>query len=103
VRDKLHCREGKSPDRQLRSQSLNLVSKDVGAVAGAKVVKSGSPQWLDITIIGKPTPAGIAFVKYTLSPTGLALYKKGGFTLATPVVTGDTSAIPAPIKSELGG
>jgi molybdate/tungstate transport system substrate-binding protein len=72
-------------------------------VAGAKVVKSGSPQWLDITIIGKPTPAGIAFVKYTLSPAGLALYKTGGFTLATPVVTGDTSAIPAAIKSELGG
>jgi molybdate/tungstate transport system substrate-binding protein len=72
-------------------------------VAGAKVTKSGSPQWLDITIIGKPTPAGIAFVKYTLSPTGLALYKTGGFTLATPVVTGDASAIPAAIKSELGG
>jgi molybdate/tungstate transport system substrate-binding protein len=69
---------------------------------GAKVTKSGSPQWIDITIIGKPTPAAIAFVKYTLSPAGLALYKTGGFTLATPVVTGDTSAIPAAIKSELG-
>ncbi len=69
---------------------------------GAKVTKSGSPQWIDITIIGKPTPAGIAFVKYTLSPAGLALYKTGGFRLATPVVTGDSSAIPAAIKSELG-
>jgi len=69
---------------------------------GAKVTKSGSPQWIDITIIGKPTPAAIAFVKYTLSPAGLALYKAGGFTLATPVVTGDTSAVPAAIKSELG-
>jgi molybdate/tungstate transport system substrate-binding protein len=69
---------------------------------GAKTTKSGSPQWIDITIIGKPTPAGIAFVKYTLSPAGLAIYKAGGFRLATPVVTGDTSAIPAAIKSELG-
>ena len=69
---------------------------------GAKSTKSGSPQWIDITIIGKPTPAAIAFVKYTLSPAGLALYKTGGFRLATPVVTGDTSAIPAAIKSELG-
>jgi molybdate/tungstate transport system substrate-binding protein len=69
---------------------------------GAKVTKSGSPQWIDITIIGKPTPAATAFVKYTLSPAGLALYKTGGFRLATPVVTGDTSAIPAAIKSELG-
>jgi molybdate/tungstate transport system substrate-binding protein len=69
---------------------------------GAPVTKSGSPQWIDITIIGKPTPAAIAFLKYTLSPAGLALYKTGGFRLATPVVTGDTSAIPAAIKSELG-
>jgi molybdate/tungstate transport system substrate-binding protein len=69
---------------------------------GAKVTKSGSPQWIDITIIGKPTPAAIAFVKYTLSPAGLALYKAGGFTLAPPVVTGDSSAIPAALKSELG-
>jgi molybdate/tungstate transport system substrate-binding protein len=70
---------------------------------GQKTTKSGSPQWIDITIIGKPTPAAIAFVKYTLSPAGLALYKTGGFRLATPVVTGDSSAIPAAIKSELGG
>jgi molybdate/tungstate transport system substrate-binding protein len=69
---------------------------------GQKVTKSGSPQWIDITIIGKPTPAAIAFVKYTLSSAGLALYKAGGFRLATPVVTGDSSAIPAAIKSELG-
>ena len=69
---------------------------------GQKSTKSGSPQWIDITIIGKPTPAAIAFVKYTLSPAGLALYKTGGFRLATPVVTGDSSAIPAAIKSELG-
>ena len=69
---------------------------------GQKTTKSGSPQWIDITIIGKPTPAAIAFVKYTLSPAGLALYKTGGFRLATPVVTGDSSAIPAAIKSELG-
>jgi molybdate/tungstate transport system substrate-binding protein len=69
---------------------------------GQKTTKSGSPQWIDITIVGKPTPAAIAFVKYTLSPAGLALYKTGGFRLATPVVTGDSSAIPAAIKSELG-
>jgi len=69
---------------------------------GAPTTKHGSPQVIDITLIGKPTPAGIAFVKYTLSPAGLALYKAGGFTLLTPTVTGDASAIPAAIKSELG-
>ena len=31
------------------------------------MTKSGSPQVIDITIIGTPTPAGEAFVAYTLS------------------------------------
>jgi len=69
---------------------------------GASTTKHGSPQVIDITLIGKPTAAGIAFVKYTLSAAGRALYKKGGFTLLTPTATGTTSAIPAAIKSELG-
>ncbi len=67
------------------------------------MVKNGSPQVIDITIIGKPTPAGIAFVKYTLSAAGLAQYKTGGFALLKPTVTGDASAIPAAISGELGG
>jgi molybdate/tungstate transport system substrate-binding protein len=65
--------------------------------------KSGSPQVIDITIIGKPTPAAIAFVKYTLSPAGLAQYKTGGFTLITPTVVGTASNVPSAISSELGG
>jgi molybdate/tungstate transport system substrate-binding protein len=69
---------------------------------GQPTTKSGSPQVIDITLIGKPTPAGIAFVKYTLSKAGLALYKKGGFTLLTPTLTGSRSAVPAEIRSELG-
>jgi molybdate/tungstate transport system substrate-binding protein len=67
------------------------------------MTKSGSPQVIDITIIGKPTDAGVAFVKYTLSPAGLALYKTGGFTVLTPTITGSTSSVPAAISSELGG
>ncbi|MDQ2815940.1 MAG: substrate-binding domain-containing protein [Actinomycetota bacterium] len=65
--------------------------------------KSGSPQVIDITIIGTPTPAAIAFVKYTLSPAGLAQYKAGGFTLIPPAVTGSASSVPSAISSELGG
>jgi molybdate/tungstate transport system substrate-binding protein len=65
--------------------------------------KHGSPQVIDITIIGTPTPAAIAFVKYTLSAAGLAQYKQGGFTLPTPTIVGSTSAVPAEISSELGG
>jgi molybdate/tungstate transport system substrate-binding protein len=69
---------------------------------GQPTVKHGSPQVIDITIIGKPTAAAIAWVKYTLSSAGLAEYKAGGFTMLTPTVTGDASAVPAEISSELG-
>jgi molybdate/tungstate transport system substrate-binding protein len=66
------------------------------------VLKTGSPQVINITIIGKPTPGAIAFVKYTLSSAGLALYKTGGFKMITPTVVGDSSAVPSSITSELG-
>ena len=68
---------------------------------GVKATKTGSPLVIDITIIGKPTAASTAFVKYVLSPAGLAIYKQGGFTLFKPVVTG--TGVPAAISSELGG
>jgi molybdate/tungstate transport system substrate-binding protein len=64
----------------------------------------GSPQVIDITTVGaKPSAAAIAFVKYTLSSAGLAQYKRGGFTVLTPKLTGSMSAVPAAIASELGG
>jgi molybdate/tungstate transport system substrate-binding protein len=66
---------------------------------GSQVTKSGSPQVIDITIIGKPTPAALAFVTYTLSKAGLDLYKAGGFKLFSPAATGTP---PASISSELG-
>jgi len=64
--------------------------------------KTGSPQDIDITIIGTPTPASEAFVAYTLSPAGLAQYKQGGFTVLTPTVFGSKSSVPASVASELG-
>jgi len=67
------------------------------------VVKHGSPQVIDITIIGTPTPAAIAFVRYTLSAAGLAEYKHGGFFMITPTVFGSRSSVPSAILSELGG
>ena len=66
------------------------------------MTKSGSPQVIDITAIGTPTPAATAFIAYTLSPAGLAQYKAGGFSLITPTVVGDKSAVPASVLSELG-
>jgi molybdate/tungstate transport system substrate-binding protein len=64
--------------------------------------KHGSPQVIDITIIGTPTPAAEAFVAYTLSSAGLAQYEQGGFTVLTPTLFGSKSDVPAPIASELG-
>jgi molybdate/tungstate transport system substrate-binding protein len=66
------------------------------------VVKHGSPQVIDITIIGKPTAGAIAFVRYTLSAAGLAEYRRGGFTILTPALTGTVTAVPSQILSELG-
>ncbi len=90
--------------------AINLSSQGSAAAYAKATIKlnngktkSGSPQVIDITIIGKPTPAAIAFVKYTLSPAGLAQYKTGGFTLIAPTVVGTASAVPAAITSELGG
>jgi len=65
-------------------------------------VKHGSPQVIDITIIGKQTPAAISFVQYTLSPAGLAQYKEGGFSLPARQVFGSASSVPSAISSELG-
>jgi molybdate/tungstate transport system substrate-binding protein len=66
---------------------------------GSQVTKKGSPQVIDITIIGKPTPAALAFVKYTLTAPGLSLYRTGGFSLPGETTTGTP---PASIASELG-
>jgi molybdate/tungstate transport system substrate-binding protein len=64
--------------------------------------KHGSPQVIDITLVGTPTDAGIAFVKFTLSSAGLAIYKAGGFTVLTPTLFGTKSGVPSAISSELG-
>jgi molybdate/tungstate transport system substrate-binding protein len=67
-------------------------------------LQTGKPLSVCITTIGaKDQAAADAFVAYVLSKTGLALHKQGGYTLLTPKAFGKTSAIPAGIKSELGG
>jgi molybdate/tungstate transport system substrate-binding protein len=89
--------------------AINLGSAaDAAAYKKASVTikggtKHGSPQVIDITIIGKPTPAAIAFVRYTLSPAGRAQYARGGFSLPAPKVFGPATSVPAAITSELGG
>lgn len=67
------------------------------------VTKHGSPLAYVMTIVGKPTSAGEAFIAYALSPAGRALYAKEGYNLLTPTITGDASAVPASIKAEISG
>ncbi len=67
------------------------------------VTKHGSPLAYVMTIIGKPTSAGTAFIAYALSPAGRALYAREGYNLMTPTITGDASAVPAAIKAEVSG
>jgi molybdate/tungstate transport system substrate-binding protein len=64
---------------------------------------TGKPLTVDITTTGPKNAAADAFVRYVLSPAGLALHKKGGYTLLRPAAFGDTTAIPAAIARELGG
>jgi molybdate/tungstate transport system substrate-binding protein len=85
------------------ASSYAKASVTVTPQGGTATTKSGSPQVIDITIVGKPTPAAIAFVKYTLSKAGLAQYKTGGFSLFAPTSSGTTGNIPAQVSSELGG
>jgi UDP-N-acetylmuramyl pentapeptide phosphotransferase/UDP-N-acetylglucosamine-1-phosphate transferase len=69
---------------------------------GKKSTKHGSPLVIDITTIGTPTAGGTAFVASTLSSKGMAQYTQGGYTLITPKIFGDASAVPASVKSEIG-
>jgi molybdate/tungstate transport system substrate-binding protein len=76
------------------SASFKLASGDVA---------QGKPLVVNITTIGKKDQAAAdAFVAYVLSPAGLALHKQGGYVLLPRVASGNTSAIPAPVRRELG-
>ena len=67
-------------------------------------LQTGKPLSVCITTIGTTDQgAADAFVAFVLSRTGLALHKQGGYTLLTPKAFGKTAAIPASVKSELGG
>ena len=85
------CRPRSTSAASLAALYAKATVKIKGA---AQRLKKGSPQVIDITIIGKPTPAATAFVQYTLSPAGLAQYKTGGFALPTPAITGRPARYP---------
>jgi molybdate/tungstate transport system substrate-binding protein len=84
----------------LGSAALASTYHNASVTITGNVTKHGSPQVIDITIIGTPSPADLAFVQYTLSSAGLGEYKAGGFTMITPTVFG--AKVPPTIASEIG-
>jgi molybdate/tungstate transport system substrate-binding protein len=71
---------------------------------GKGQVVHGVPLVLDITTLGKREPqAADAFVAYALSPAGRRALRTGGYTLLTPTVFGNRSAVPAEVRKDLSG
>jgi molybdate/tungstate transport system substrate-binding protein len=58
-----------------------------------------------VTILkGAPNPNGAeAFVAYLLGPAGRATLQRHGLTVLTPALTGSATAVPAGLRSILGG
>ncbi len=74
------------------------------SLSGGKVA-TGSPLVLTITTVNGPTgadqSAAQAFVRFVLSPKGRAIYHHNGYTLVPVKITGNTSAVPRAIRSEI--
>ena len=66
-------------------------------------VVHGSPLVVDITTIGKLTPAAEAFVAYVLSPPGRQEMQAGGYQLLPETIGGNTAAVPTPIQQLVAG
>jgi molybdate/tungstate transport system substrate-binding protein len=98
----LHLDYIKLPDLINLSSAADAAQYKKAALTVGSKTYHGSPQVIDITIIGTPTPAATAFVKYTLSQAGLAQYSQVGFAVLTPKVFGDASSIPSAVSAELG-
>jgi molybdate/tungstate transport system substrate-binding protein len=60
----------------------------------------GQPLYVYIAPLGR-SPGQEAFIAYTLSRAGLAIFRRAGFTLIHPLVLGSRARIPRRILSEL--
>jgi molybdate/tungstate transport system substrate-binding protein len=91
------------PSINLGDPAQAATYKTVSLKLASGQLQTGKPLSVCITTIGRADQAAAdAFVAYVLSRPGLALHKQGGYTLLTPKAFGNTSAIPASIKHELG-
>jgi molybdate/tungstate transport system substrate-binding protein len=65
---------------------------------------SASATYTVTVLKGAPDPQGaFAFVRFLLSPTGRATLKRHGLTVLTPKLSGSAAAVPASLRSAVGG
>lgn len=64
-------------------------------------VVHGSALTIDITTVGKATPAAQSFIHFVLSPRGRTLMQKVGYTTFPAHLYGTRSAVPKKIRAEL--
>ncbi len=64
-------------------------------------VVHGSALTIDITTVGKVTPAAQSFIHFVLGPRGRALMQKAGYTTFPAHLYGTRSAVPKKIRAEL--
>ena len=55
---------------------------------------------IDITTVGKPTPAAVDFVKFVLGSHGESLMQRQGYTTFGPIVLGSKAALPSALASQ---
>lgn len=65
-------------------------------------VVHGTPLTVDVTLIGHPDVAAIAFVRFVLSAAGRALYARAGYELLPETLVGPRRDVPPAILTELG-
>lgn len=65
------------------------------------VVVHGAPLTVDLTLIGHPSPAAIAFARFVLSPAGRALYARAGYELLPEMLVGPRRDVPAAVLAQL--
>ena len=99
----LHHAAGRDQPGRLRRAAQYAKATMTITARRAEVDQDGSPLVIDITIIGKPTPAGDRVRRVHAVPGGPGPVQAGRVHAADADGDRDSSAVPAAMQSELGG
>lgn len=83
-----------SPSESAQYASASLKLSDGSTIHGV-------PLTVDITTVGKPTPAALSFIEFVLGPKGEKIMKSQGYSVFSPEISGSRSAIPTALKDDL--